>query len=256
MSLLKAKRSLTQLLIHPFGVIISIVLLVSFQNVAKAQSSDTQLWNAAIIDWNFTTNWLVELEIDYNKLLSEGPVWREIATQPSIEFYPNNSIDLFAGVYLTSTKQNDVEDTNEIRPLIGFRWNIIKPEKRVFLRSQVKYEHRFFRSVTKDKSDNVSRFRLRLDLFVPLTQKSYNNDKDLYALLWSEAFINFDNEINEKYQSTFRQYLGLGYRFSYRWRLELNYVFQESRDSIEDQSPDTLSNVVYIALKHYLSKKD
>lgn len=240
--------------IYAKALLLIIVYTSSFS--AQSQSQDTQLWNAAIIDYSFSNRWLAELEIDYNKLLSSGPVWQEFATQPSIEFYPSNSIDLFAGVYLTSTKQNNTEDTNEIRPLIGFRWNIIKPEKRVFLRTQVKYEHRFFKSLTKDKSDNVSRLRVRLDLFIPLTQKSYNNDKDLYGIIWSEAFINFDSEINEKYQSTFRQYIGLGYRFSYSWRLELDYVFQASRDAITDENPDTKSNVIFIILKHYLTKSN
>lgn len=233
-----------------------LIIVSAISLPTQSQNVDTQLWSAAIIDMNISNGWLVELEIDYNKLLSEGEVWREIAAQPSVEFYPNNSIDLFAGVYLTSTKQNNTEDTNEIRPLIGFRWNIIKPEKRVFLRTQVKYEHRFFKSLTKDKSDNVSRLRVRLDLFIPLTQKSYNNDKDLYGIIWSEAFINFDSEINEKYQSTFRQYIGLGYRFSYSWRLELDYVFQASRDAITDETPDTKSNVIFIILKHYLTKSN
>lgn len=239
--------------IYAKALLLIIVYISSFS--AQSQSQDTQLWNAAIIDYSFSNRWLAELEIDYNKLLSSGPVWQEFATQPSIEFYPSNSIDLFAGVYLTSTKQNNTEDTNEIRPLIGFRWNIIKPEKRVFLRTQVKYEHRFFKSLTKDKSDNVSRVRVRLDLFIPLTQKSYNNDKDLYGIIWSEAFINFDSDINEKYQSSFRQYVGLGYRFSYNWRLELDYVFQASRDAITDENPDTKSNVIFIILKHYISKQ-
>jgi hypothetical protein len=88
---------------------------------AMSQSNDTQLWNAAIIDWNFSQSWLAELEIDYNGLLSEGEGWREYATQPSVEFYANNSLDLFGGVYLSSTRQNDVDDTDEVRPLIGFR---------------------------------------------------------------------------------------------------------------------------------------
>ena len=112
------------------ALLLIIVYTSSFS--AQSQNQDTQLWTAAIFDMNISNTWLAELEVDYNKLLSEGEVWREIATQPSIEYYPNNSIDLFAGVYLTSTKQNETEDTNEIRPLIGFRWNIIKPEKREY----------------------------------------------------------------------------------------------------------------------------
>ena len=94
--------------------------------------------------------------------------------------------------------------------------------------------------------------RMRLDLFVPITQKSYNMDKDLYGLIWSEIFVNFENNIQERYQSTFRQYLGLGYRFSYSCRLEIQYVFQASRDSISDENPDNLSSVIFTTLKYYI----
>ena len=55
-----------------------------YNNLTLAQGKDIQLWNSAIIDWNFTQGWLVELELDYNRLLSEGPVWRKYATQPSV----------------------------------------------------------------------------------------------------------------------------------------------------------------------------
>ena len=237
-------------------LILFVVLLsqIGFLQDASGQTTnDVQSWNALVTDWNFATNWLAEVELDYNKLLSDGPVWREYAMQPSVEYYPSNNFDLFAGVYLTDTKQNETHDTKEIRPLIGFRWNIIKPEKRVFLRLQTKYEYRYFTS-TEDEPKNAGRLRIRIDLFVPITQKSYNNDKDLYALIWSEAYINFENGIEEKYQSTFRQYLGLGYRFTYRWRFEMTYVFQAARNSISDEEPDTLTSALQLTLKHYLPR--
>jgi hypothetical protein len=227
---------------------------IGFLQDARGQTtSDVQSWNAFVTDWNFRQSMLIELELDYNKLLSDGQVWREYAMQPSFEYYPSNSIDLFAGVYLTDTKQNETDDTKEIRPLIGFRWNIIKPEKRVFLRLQTKYEYRYFTS-TKDEPKDAGRIRIRFDLFIPITQKSYNNDKDLYALIWSEAYINFENSFKEKYQSTFRQYLGLGYRFSYRWRFEMTYVFQAARNSIADEEPDTITSALQLTLKHYLPR--
>ena len=134
---------------------------------------------------------------------------------------------------MTNTKQNDTDDTKELRPLIGFRWNIIKPEKRVFFRFQTKYEYRYFTSA-KDEAKTAGRVQMRLDLFVPISKTSYNEDKDLYGIVWSEIYLNFDNEIKERYQSTFRQYLGLGYRFSYSWRLDTQYVFQAARDAITD----------------------
>ena len=71
---------------------------------ARGQTSDFQSWNAIIIDWNFRQSMLLELEVDYNRVLSEGPVWREFAAQPSFEYYPSNNFDLFVGVYMTNTK--------------------------------------------------------------------------------------------------------------------------------------------------------
>ena len=109
---------------------------------ASAQTRDAQLWNSLILDYLPSSNLQLEVELIYNLLLSEGPQWYEYAMQPSIEYYPNNSIDLFAATYLSTTQQDDDTQTNEVRPIVGFRWNIIKPEKRVFLRTQVKYEYR------------------------------------------------------------------------------------------------------------------
>lgn len=231
-----------------------VIVVLAQSRQAKGQEQDFQLWSSANIDWNFKSGWLAELQFNYNELLSGGPVWQEFALQPSVEFYPNNSIDLFAGVYLTTTKQTDDVDTDEIRPLFGLRWNIIKPEKRVFLRTQVRYEHRFFQHRTEETQENSSRIRARLDLFIPITKKSYDMNNNLYGILWSEGYFNFDNEIKERYQSTFRQYFGLGYRFSDSWRAESYYVVQAARNSITDESPDTITNAIYLTLKYYVGK--
>jgi hypothetical protein len=232
-------------------IICSVVAALPVQP-ASAQTRDAQLWNSLILDYLPSSNLQLEVELIYNLLLSEGPQWYEYAMQPSIEYYPNNSIDLFAATYLSTTQQDDDTQTNEVRPIVGFRWNIIKPEKRVFLRTQVKYEYRIFTDKTTDDVINSGRVRARLDLFVPITRKSYSEDGDLYGIIWTEAYFNNDERINEKYQSTFRQYLGLGYRFSFHWRLETSYVLQASRDTIIDDQADNISNVIFITLKRFV----
>ena len=232
--------------------ILGICMLGGIHTPVQSQTHDAQLWNSMILDWEIPSSWMLELELDYNLLLSEGPQWYEYAIQPSVEYYPNSSFDLFAAVYLTTTKQNDNEFTDEIRPIVGFRWNIIKPDKRVFLRTQVKYEYRIFAARSSDDIINSGRWRLRMDLFVPITKKSYSIDKNLYGIIWSEIFLSNDEKIMERYQSTFRQYLGLGYRFSYSWRLETDYVLQASRDSMTDDSPDSFSHVIFLTLKHFI----
>lgn len=239
-----------------------IILLITFIILGVRQWSfsqelqkDVQLWNALVLDYNIESDWLIEVEADFNTLISGGDTWREYATQPSVEHYPNNSWDLFAGAYLSFTKQTSTENTWEIRPLVGFRWNIIKPEKRIFFRTQWKFEYRIFTERSNNSSADEGRLRIRLDLFVPITQKSYNNDKDLYGIIFSEAFINMDDQINERFRKTFRQYLGLGYRLSYSWRFETYYVLQLSRDSISDEDFNNQSNVLFFQVKHYFKKK-
>ena len=227
-------------------------LALCFPLKLKSQNQDFQSWNSVFLKWNFYPSLLFQFEVDYYTLISEGD-WRQYAVTPMIEYYPSNTFDLFLGLYHANTKQNDIETTNEIRPLIGARWNIIKPEKRVFLRGQLKYEYRFFKTSTDTSSVNAGRLRVRADLYVPITKKSYNEDKNLYGMISTEDFINFENDIREKYQSTFRQYLGLGYRFSFPWNLELQYVFQASRDSIDDEIPDSQNHIIYIKVKYTIS---
>ncbi len=218
------------------------------------QKNDVQNWNSAVVDLNFAP-FLFELEVDYNRLVSGGPEWREYAIQPSIEFYPNNSFDFYAGVYFSETVQDDINDTKELRPLIGIRWNIIKPEKRIYVKLNVKLEHRFFNSKSGNNNNNSTRLRTRLDFILPITKKSYNEDKDLYAILRSEVFENFKTDIQERFQSTFKQHLGLGYRFNYTWRFDAVYIYQESYNSIEADAPDNTSNVLSFTLKHFIRTK-
>jgi hypothetical protein len=231
------------------------LLFCAHTPTVSAQTKDAQLWTAVALDWDFRQSWLAELELKYNHLLSGGPVWNQYAIKSSVEYYPNSSFDLFGGVYLISTRQSEAETTNEIRPLVGLRWNIIKPNKRVFMRAQARYEHRFFTSVSDSSQVNDSRIRARLDFFIPITQKSYSDDKNLYAMLFSEVFINFSNDINETYQNSFRQHIGLGYRFSFAWRVELEYVLQASKNSINGEDSNNYDNVIRITLKHYFTEK-
>ena len=61
--------------VKSIAVIFLLNVTHGINNPLISQNRDAQIWNSAIIDWNFTQGWLVELELDYNRLLSEGPVW-------------------------------------------------------------------------------------------------------------------------------------------------------------------------------------
>ena len=104
-------------------------------------------------------------------------------------------------------------------------------KQKKLIRLQEKFEYRLFNN--QDNSNNQSsRLRSRLDLFVPITKKSYPEDQNLYGKLWFEVFSNLNKDISERFRQSFRVYAGFGYRFNYFYRLVLDYVHQESRDSI------------------------
>ena len=46
-----------------------LILISGFPNLAKGQNVDLQWWNAMVFDWNFSQAWVVEVELDYNRLL-------------------------------------------------------------------------------------------------------------------------------------------------------------------------------------------
>ncbi len=234
---------------------ISILTLICIFYSLNALGQDYQQWTRADVRYNFKSSWMAQMEARYNHLISGGPIWREFGIQPSIEYFPDNNFDLFGGILFTFTEQTEDSNSEELRPFLGVRWNIIKPERRVYLRTQLKYESRFFKDVSDNTTSKSNRIRLRLDLTVPITQKSYNMDKDLYSMLRIEYFQNFDEDVKERFWNRGRVYAGLGYRFDYNWRLEFSYIYQASRDQSGERFDSNQSNITYLRLKYYISKK-
>ena len=56
-------------------------------------------------------------------------------------------------------------------------------------------------------------------------------DKTLYMPISLELFDNSTGDLEERFASKARLAIGLGYRFDKKWRLELEYILQGSRDT-------------------------
>ncbi len=55
-------------------------------------------------------------------------------------------------------------------------------------------------------------------------------------------------DVEERYASRLRTRSGLGYRFSYKWRLEGLYIRDEDRNTLEEEFA-TSSNVIDVRMK-------
>ena len=231
------------------------ILLFAICGSANAQeNNDFQVWNAANINYAFRNSWSFDFNISYDRLIAGGPNWREVGLQPKLEYYPNQKWDIFTGLYFGIVRQFPEENSNEFRPMIGFRFNIIKPEKRVFLRIQNKYEFRNFKDFETGELSGSNRVRSRLDLFIPITKRSYNENKQLYNKVQFEYFGNLDSNIEERFRTTRRLIIGLGYRLSYSWRFELEYIQQGSRNNRSDDFDNSESNILSWRLRYFIPR--
>lgn len=68
---------------------------------------------------------------------------------------------------------------------------------------------------------------------VSLNKKTMVENNNLYLLGYFEVFYNFDDEVQERFFDLWKYKIGLGYRLSYKWRFDLGFVFQDSRNTIE-----------------------
>ncbi len=229
------------------------LIMISY-SISKSQDSDVQSWNCFKVNWNALPSTMFRSDFLYRSRISSGPSWRDFAFRPSFEYYPNGYLTLSSGLYYYLTKQSDNINTQELRPMFGVSWNITIPEKRFYLNVGARYEYRFYFG-ENDKKD-ISRLRFDTRLIVSITQRNYSQDKNLYAIIKPEVFMNFEkNSIQERYKSRFRQEVGLGYRFNYPWRLEVSYIYQASRNSISSESPDSYSNIISTILKYNIAHK-
>ena len=223
--------------------------------LVMGQSSVGQAWNAFEVNWNFRPTYTAAMEVDYDWQISGLQEWHEFTVKPSFQYNVTNTIGLIGGLLLRSTKQNDLDDTKEVRPYLGVQWDITKAERRVYMNTLLRYEQRFFYS-NGESTSQASRARLRFDAIVSITKPNYISDKNLYFKTQSEAFFNFENDnISETYKSQFRQYFIFGYRYSYSWRFELGYSYQASRNSITESSLENKVNAISTTIKYYIPRK-
>ena len=231
------------------------LFLTSVPFIAECQSEnpskESLFWSSFIYDWNFVDSWLVEMEIDYNQLISGSPDWKSVAIQPSIEHYPSGAIDLFCGANFSWTLQTSDVLTKEIMPFMGFRWNISRPENRFFFRMEEKLEYRYFKN--DDGSNTHSgRLKSRAELIVSITQKNLDQYKNLFGIFKLDSYAYFNRELKERYQSSLMFHIGCGYRFNYKNQVNVEYIYQLSRNSLEESITQNRSNIIYFTYNRYL----
>lgn len=115
---------------------------------------------------------------------------------------------------------------------MGFRLSS-KLQKRGVVSNLSRIEWRYL-----DYSDNTNnsnfRFRNRITGALAINEKTILDNNTLILFAYFEVFHNFNEEIEERYFSSFKYKIGLKYRFLDRWRIDAGVLFNHSRNTIEE----------------------
>ena len=234
----------------------SLVALLSAllaSNVAEAQSN-LQLWGDVVIDWQKRGLFEYVLDTEPKVLLAApagDPGWATIEVTPNVGYVATRWLDLTSELAAAYTAQTDDVHSVEVTPRVGVRLHLfsravpvrvaghvvrdreLPPNRRLVLRDYVRMEwrHLFYSDDTNDSS--AARFRNRVELLFPLNRPLVTTDGARYLLADWEWFIPV-SDVAERFANKQRIRVGLGWRRSRDWRFEGLYVFDRSRNTIEE----------------------
>ncbi|PLW97336.1 MAG: hypothetical protein C0591_06795 [Marinilabiliales bacterium] len=161
----------------------------------------------------------------------EDPRWHtyEIRLQP--EYKLNSYVTFMVAVDFIRTHQNDHLTTFEIREALVAALHIT-PRKRIQTGITVRGEQRNVQDLETKVWTSSTRLRLLGSVKSPLNKKSMSAEHVLYTYAELEFFITPDAEIQERYANKFRVYAAMGYKVKHNLKLELMYMWQESKNTI------------------------
>jgi hypothetical protein len=217
---------------------------------AAAGDLDTQAWANFTMGWEPSKKVYLELDLEPKVLVSGEPQWRNLDVTALVEYYPSSWIDLTGEATIGTTRQTDDLRTNEFTLRAGARLYLLKHVRdrldkeqnlpsRILFATLFRVEERNFWYSDGTEPQQEVRFRARLELKAPLNHADLTRDKTFYGLFDIEGFVPISPEVEERFATKYRARVGLGYRFNPRHRIDLLYIRDQVRDTIEDTPTDS-----------------
>jgi hypothetical protein len=238
------------------------LLTLIFPSAAAAQP-DFQLWSNVALKWAKSHRLSYQIEIEPKVLVvaDEGePGWATLDVIPNVEYAVRPWVDLIGEVPTGFTAQTDDLDSFELSPRGGVRLHLfsrdipridgrareLPPKRRIVIRDLARVEWRNVFYNQDQPTSSTVRFRNRLELLVPLNTARLTDDGARYLLTDWEWFIPLD-DVAERYANKQRIRAGIGYRRSVRWRFEVLYIWNRSRNTVTDGFT-TSDNIIDVRL--------
>ncbi len=189
----------------------------------------------------------------------EDPSWASLDGRTRVNIYPLSWLDVFPEVLLRYTAEKEDLDSFQATLRGGVRFRLPSTQQ-IFNRERVplqrfdlglllRFEWRNF-FYSGGETDSSWRGRIRGEAKFPLNHKSMGEDRTVYLRGDAEAFIPLGDESPETFANRWRFRGGAGYRFGFTWRVEALGIWQQSRNTLEEDFKTT-EFMLNLRLRHY-----
>jgi hypothetical protein len=231
-------------------VFLTLICVFGFTSYAQEESDVTnQLW----LDYYFyylpKEGIKLTGDLGYRNRFSASE-WNQFIARGSVLYRYKSWLSLFGGFGFFFTDIKEITNTLEIRPWIGSMF-ILNAD----LFSQTRFtnltriEERFVINTQESGTSNDIRLRNRTDVRIPINNYLFV-DNTVYLRFEIEVFTNTKN-ITEQLADKLRLAVGIGYRFTYEWRIEIDFYVQRLKNTT-DAGFSVTDNIWRFGLRHYL----
>jgi hypothetical protein len=245
------------------GLIIVAILasVAAMPGVSTADDeTSSQFWADLILAFPQSDKLYFDVGLRTEQQVSGGEPYRSYMAVPLVAYYPGPWVDLSFDMQFKYTNQVEGLNTFEIRPRIGAKLHILAnfrekrgfervPTSKFYIGTLLRIEFRNIKYSDDTPDAHETRFRGRIETQIALNHSRINKPGTAFVLFDGEAFVTLSGDAaTERYASRFRVRIGFGYRFSYKYRLELIYIGDDNRAS-DDEDFSINSRMLDLRLK-------
>lgn len=225
-------------------VLLLFVLLIPPGNLRADENDSGQIWTNLTLSYPKSEKFYTQLAIRPRFEISDEKR-RSIDAHGVAEFYPNKWIDIRGEILIRTRKEAADIRSLQFTPRIGIRFYLfenirdkLSPERlalgRFTISNLLRLEYRMFHYFGDLESANEWRLRNRLAFRFPINNDNMSIKGTLYFMTDVEAFIPLSAQVAESFASKARFRIGLGFRANYNWRIEILYIRDWARDTLEE----------------------
>jgi hypothetical protein len=204
-----------------------------------------QLWTNFMAEWQITERHFVSFDLEPKVLLIGQGQWQNCDFTPTYEYAPKRWLDLIAESVVGYTNDTIHPDATEVTGRLGARFYAWR--KQLQIRDTVRFENRN-RFFSDDTHDSALRWRNRVELRYAFNRARTTEPGAVTGIFDWEYFIPIDRNLRERYASRHRLRAGVGFRPVREWRMDLIYLWQRSRNTIEEHF-DNIDHVLNLRLR-------